>query len=328
MSAILAAFPKLDHPHRAAPRPDLSSTFGSTLSVHLLRSDLDGPRIVESRTSPLQVFAAPWSDLQSLLDAGVPSSPGFYILTRANGGKVGVRPGEAGDIRRRLLEHANDASKDKYQEVFAVTAVDGRTTKYDARFFEARVHEIVAAAAHTVLEVDKIPVLANCRPAERAPLETLLHQARDLLYAAGCRGLDAPRMQIPAAVDEADDNTDMLIVESAGIGDDEHSLSYDGLWSWGYSTADGGFVVRAGSDVRRRENSALLQPVADRRRKLAELGVLGEMPGVTDRWRLLCSIKVGSPLLAAKMVTGAHISNKGIWQRLAPSARLIAMDGR
>lgn len=64
---------------------------------------------------------------------------------------------------------------------------------------------------------------------------------------------------------------------------DERYLSHDGTSSWDYLVNDGSFVVRAGSDVRMRENKALLPPIAMRRRRLDELVVLGELPGAQDR---------------------------------------------
>lgn len=299
----------------------------TSIGLLMLKGDLDGPRVIDSRTSALRVHAGPWRELDALLAAGVPTTPGFYLLTGRNaaGTRLMVRPGEAGDLRRRLLEHAQDASKAKYEEVFCVSSVDGRLTKADVRYLEARCHEIVVASPHASLQVDKIPVLASCGPAEQAVLETLLHQARDLLHAAGCRGLDAPRYPCAAAHEERDDGA-VEIVQSGGVHPDEHSLCYDNIWAWGYPTPDGKFVVRAGSDVRRRQNAALLPPVAARRRRLSELGLLGEMAGVTDRWRLLANIQVSSQLLAAKTITGAHVSNRNIWQRLAPSARILTMD--
>mgnify|MGYP004517047039 CR=1 FL=1 len=302
------------------------SALGSALSLHLLNDDIDGARICESRTSPLRVYAGPWQDLDALLRAGLPASPGFYLLTRSDGTRIAVRPGEAGDLRRRLLEHAADQTKAGYQEVFGVAGVDGRMSKSDVRFFEARCHEIVAAACHAALEVEKVPVVSSRPPQERAALETLLGQSRNLLYASGCRALDAPRMPVTPPVED-NDGGDVEIVDISGFGDDEHSLSYDGLWCWGHPTPAGGFVVRAGSDVRRRENGALLPGVAARRRRLAQLGVLGEMPGVNDRWRLLCNVRMPSQLMAAKVVTGAHVSNRGIWQRLSPASRIVAVDG-
>ena len=298
-----------------------------SLNTLLMQGHLDGPRIVECRTFPLRVHAAPWSELPALLDAGVPTSPGIYILSGRVGstGRLIARPGEAGDLRRRLLEHAADPSKSRFEEVYAISANDNRLTKSDVRHLEARVHEIILAGSIASLQVDRIPAVSPCSPSESVVLEELLHQSRELLYAAGCRALDAPRMPISAAVEDRDDGV-VEVVATAGVHPDEHALDYDGCWSWGYPHADG-FVVRAGSDVRRRENAALLPGMIARRRRLLELGVLGEMPGVTDRWRLLANFKVSSALIAAKTVTGAHVSNSGIWRRLAPGHRILAMDG-
>lgn len=299
----------------------------TSIGALLLSGHHDGPRIVESKTFPLRVHAGPWSELPALLEAGLPSSPGIYILTGrcGQGGRLAARPGEAGDLRRRLLEHAQDESKRKYEEVYTVSASDGRLSKFDVRHLEARLHEILMAGSIASLQVDRVPAVGQVSVAEGVVLEELLHQSRELLHIAGCRVLDAPRMPLLASSEDRDDGV-VEVVDAGGVHPDEHSLDYCGCWSWGYPVP-GGFVVRAGSDVRRRQNAALLPGMAARRRRLLELGVLGEMPGVTDRWRLLANFRVSSALIAAKTVTGAHVSNAGIWRRLAPGNRILAMDG-
>lgn len=296
------------------------------MTIHLVDGDRDGPRLVECRTSVLQVHAAPWDRLDDLLAAGLPSTPGVYALTAwtAPGGKLAVRPGEAGDVRRRLVEHRGDPTKVHFDEVYCVTALDQRLSKDDVRYVESRLHEIVAASDHASLQVSQMPPLFSRPLAEKAALEGLIEQARDLLYLAGCRGFDGYRLPVQSPPEERED-TDVELV-SFDSRQDEHYLAYDGISCWGYLAADGAFVVRAGSDVRMRENQALLPPIAMRRRKLGQLGVLAELPGVHDRWRLLANVRFQSALLAAKVMTGAHISNRGVWQRVAPTAQLVELD--
>lgn len=304
----------------------MTNALGTTATVHYLTGRLDGPRIVVSRTSPLRVFACNWADVGTLMGSGLPPNPGVYLLTKpsfAGPARLAVRPGEALDVRRRLGEHALDAGKSSFAEVYAVVAVDDRLTKGDCRYLEARIHEIVAAAPGCVLEVDKIPAVAACPPYDRDVLESLLSQARIMLHAAGCRALDAANLPFASAEPEREEGVIEVQADLTGDAEDEHELTYDGIWSRGYPTADNGFIIRAGSDIRRRENTALLAAVSSRRRMLAEKGVLGVLPGVTDRWRLLANVYCSSALLAAKVCTGAHVSNRGIWQRVAPASRII-----
>ncbi|NGP16517.1 GIY-YIG nuclease family protein [Devosia aurantiaca] len=299
------------------------TALGTTVTIHYRDAALDALRTAESRISPLRVYAGPWSDLQRLFDAGLPPAHGIYLLTGPASGRLGVRPGEASDLRRRLLEHASDPTKAHYAEVYALSAVDSRLTKSACRYLEARVHEIIGALPGRTLEVDRMPVVGDCPPFERDELEALLAQARMLLHAAGCRALDASFLPFETAVTAAiaDEGVVEVRDEISGQIEDEHELSYDGVWARGYPT-DGGFVVRAGSDVRMREGAALLAGVSGRRRLLADRGVLGELPGVTDRWRLLANVFCSSSLLAAKIVTGAHLS-RAPWQRINPRARLV-----
>jgi hypothetical protein len=294
------------------------------ISLHLLDGTPHGPRVVECRSSPLRVHAARWLDMQLLFDAGLPAAPSVYLFTgpaRNGNAVIAVRPGEASDIRRRLLEHAQDTTKARFHEIFAVTAVDGRLAKPDVRYLEARFHEIAASLASSHLDVDKIPAVMSYSAVERTSLEILLQHCRQLLRAAGCLALDCEGLPALITPPDSDEETVRLDFDQSG-GQDEHELVYDAIWARGYPHRDG-FVVRAGSDVRRRENAGLLAPMAERRRFLLNAGVLGEMPGVSDRWRLMRDILLNSELIAAKVVTGAHQSNRGIWRRISPSARMI-----
>lgn len=297
---------------------------GVTTTVHSLDGRIGGLRTAESRVSPLRVHAAPWSELQSLLAAGLPAGHGIYLLTKPTpAGRLAVRPGEASDLRRRLLEHAGDPTKSDFQEVFAVSSVDNRLDKADCRWLEARVHEVVGQAPGRVLEVDRIPSVAEAPAHERDILESLFAQARYLLNAAGCLAMDAPHLPVPAEEPlEREEAVVEVRADGGAVAHDEHELTYDTCWARGYPAADGGFVLRAGSDIRVREGVALLPTVSGRRRLLSERGVLGTMPGVTDRWRLLSDVYCSSSLLAAKIATGSHLS-RNIWQRLSPADRFV-----
>lgn len=310
--------------HPPLPSPN-ASTVGrpTTVSVRYLDGSVAGPRVVESRVSPLRAFAGPWPEMLTLLPQGFPASSGVYLLTRPSGSgapRVIVRPGEANDLRRRLNEHALDPTKSEFTEIFAVCAVDDRLSKSDCRYVEARLHELVVENGAASLEVDRIPALQSAIHG-REDLESLLDQSRLLLHAAGCLALDA--QHVPTLLtEEKEEGVVEVTGEILGGINDEHELTYDNMWARGYPTTDG-WIVRAGSDVRRRENMALLPTVASRRRMLLDRGVLGSIPGVGDRWRLMTDVFCSSALLAAKIVSGAHVSSKGIWQRISPSARMV-----
>lgn len=295
---------------------------GTTSTLHFLNGRIDGVRTVRSRTSPLVVFAGPWADLGELLANGLPGSHGIYCLTGPmTAGRLAARPGEASDLRRRLLEHASDPTKSAFAEVFALAAVDDRLDKSSCRYLEARVHEIIAAQPGRVLEVERMPLVPDLARYERDTLEAILEQARTLMYVAGCRALDAPHLPFEPAGPEKEEG---LVEVQADVGasyEDEHELLYDSVWARGHPAGEG-FVIRAGSDIRIREGAAQREGVSARRRLLLAKGVLGVLPNVHDRWRLLSNVWCSSALLAAKVVTGAHLS-RPIWQRISPQDRLV-----
>lgn len=298
---------------------------GLTINIHYASGHHDGPRIAESRTSPLRAFASRWVDLQGLLAAGLPPTHGVYLLVgpHKNGSAcLAVRPGEASDVRRRLMEHAADPTKSSFEEVYVMCSVDGRFTKLDVRYLEARLHELVEASSAAILEVERVPPVFAPALAEVATLETWLEQSRILWHAEGCRAIDAGSLPLAANAAEADDGA--IAFDSTKMSEslDEFELTYDGIWARG-AAHPSGFLVRAGSDIRRRENAALLTPIADRRRWLQRQSVLGELPGVRDRWRLMADVLLPSALIAAKTITGAHVTDRSIWRRLSGSSRLL-----
>jgi hypothetical protein len=299
---------------------------GIGVSVHYLTGEARGLRVVESKTSPLRVHAAQWKDFTALMGAGLPPVAGVYLLTRpAPSGApfLGVRPGEASDVRRRLQEHALDPKKADYSDVYVLSTVDDRMGKSDVRYLEARLHELVIESQSSQLEVDRIPSPAALNGPERDSLESWLAHGRLLLYAAGCRALDPGGLPLSlCAGQDQDDGTIAIGSTVVPDGDDEFELTYCGIWARGFEHSRG-FVIRAGSDIRRRESAALLSPMSTRRRWLAERGILGEIPGVIDRWRLLADVSLPSSLIAAKTVCGAHVSNRGIWRRVAARSRLL-----
>lgn len=299
-----------------------SHQFGTTVTVHYLHGTITGPRVVDCRTTPLRILACPWGEFADLLPV-LPASAGVYMLSKPSAqgvARLSVRPGEAQDLRRRLTEHYADPSKSSFKEIYAVSSLDNRLSKSDVRYMEARFHELLAANG-SVLEVERIPAVSALAIHDRDVLETLIDHSRLMLSAAGCLSIDTPQLtQL-----QREQEIELIEVEANAslISEDEHELTYDGVWSRGYPTADGGFLVRAGSDIRRRENGALLPNISQRRKTLAAMGVLGTLPGVADRWRLLANLRCSSMLTAAKIVTGAHVTNRGVWQRIAPDNRTV-----
>ena len=174
----------------------------------------------------------------------------------------------------------------------------------------------------------------------RATLDRIVDDGQRLLFDSGCRAFhsnyasmrrelpdtDRPDASVPEIACDADtdDIGEMeigVIATPRGVGDFE--LVYGDLWARGYPS-DEGFVVTAGSEVRSLINASVNPIVHTRRAELANAGALAEIPGLTDRQRLMVSVWFPSAAIAAKVITGAHVaSNK--WTALRhPQPFIIA----
>jgi hypothetical protein len=149
-----------------------------------------------------------------------------------------------------------------------------------------------------------------------APYFQMAKIAERLLFDAGCfafHGSSAVHPQEVAepasAADTEEDEAPIEIgVTATPGGAAEYQLAYADLWARGYD-ADTGFVVTAGSEVRRVINQSVNPILHTRRDELAEAGVLADIPGLRDRQRLTVSVWLPSPGIAAKVITGAHVNS-------------------
>jgi hypothetical protein len=96
-------------------------------------------------------------------------------------------------------------------------------------------------------------------------------------------------------------------VVATPAGAPEFQLAYGDLWARGYAEADG-FVVTAGSEIRTLVNPSVNPILHKRRAELETAGVLAEIPGLRERKRLLAAVWFPSRAIAAKVVSGAHVS--------------------
>lgn len=158
----------------------------------------------------------------------------------------------------------------------------------------------------------------------RAPLDRIVDDTLRLLFDAGCRFFNtncptplgasaSPDETVKPESDcdestETDDGSRMEIgIVATPTGAPEFQLAYVDLWARGYEEADG-FVVTAGSEIRTLVDLSVNPILHKRRAELEAAGVLAEIPGLSDRKRLMTAVWFPSRAIAAKVVTGAHVS--------------------
>lgn len=305
-------------------------------------TDLYGPRLIIDETVPLCVRAFPFSAIATMAASGVLATPSAYLLAGmwpACGGAA-VYVGETGNLGRRLQEHAADEGKAFAAEVFAIVSPTGRLSKDDCVHFQKPLSELVEEGGVARLVKGTNPCKANVSPERAAELNRMLAQALPLLVDAGCRYLvpepqpvagaitpvaltSAPVAAPPFEDDDGDDEGGPMEigVTTVPIGAEEQELAYGDLWARGYKHEDG-FVVAAGSEMRKVANPSANELTVDRRTKLIEQGAVVPIDGMDDRYRLRCAVKFPTLPIAAKVLTGAHVGSEK-WRPLNAAAPVI-----
>lgn len=286
-----------------------------TTNVHHPMGDIAGLREVHDDVGRLTVSAFPVAMVKELSPA-LASVPACYI--HAN--HAMVRIGETGNAYRRLSTHAADPSMAFADEIFVISGYQRAWfDKTTAIYLQYR----LTAIAERVGLVDVIkgvnPQVLELPSHKRASLDQFVEHAERLLFDAGCRAFRSNfASQRGTAIETetiicSDEDGPMEIGVSAtpSIGS-ELELAYVDLWARGYS-AQNGFVVMAGSEIRTAVNTSVNPILHTRRAELAAAQALTPIPGVQDRQRLRVAVWFPSPAIAAKTVTGAHVDSSK-WQ--------------
>jgi hypothetical protein len=273
-----------------------------TTFVHRPAGLITGAREVFDEASRIAVTAFPMSMVRDIV-ASKAMMPACYLLSSHDKGYIG----ETGNIGRRLSDHSADPSKSFADEVFVITG--GGNASFDKTAAVYLQHRLTRAAE----EAGLIQVLkgASARVLDlpdwrRAPLDRIVDDTMRLLFDAGCRFFNTNCMNPPGASalphepvrpePECDEGTDAddggrmeIGVVATPAGAPEFQLAYGDLWARGYAEADG-FVVTAGSEIRTLVNPSVNPILHKRRAELETAGVLAEIPGLSERKRLLAAV--------------------------------------
>jgi hypothetical protein len=293
----------------SAPLAGASSTL-----IYRQTPDVTGPRELIDELSGISVAAFPMAMAREI-DIGRALTTGAYVLA----GDQRIYCGESKRIGRRIWDHANDPAKSFAHQAYAIIrrgaeSLDPPTVLYLQAHLTRRAEEI----GNVTVQRGTGPQMVDVTPARGAVYLQISAIAERLLFDAGCTAFHAlgeAKPALPAgeivepttSAEAAAEATPIEIGVAAVPGDaEEYQLAYGDLWSRGYD-ADSGFVVMAGSEVRREINASVNQILHTRRRELEAAGVLADIDRREDRQRLLVAVWFPSRAIAAKVVSGAHI---------------------
>jgi hypothetical protein len=301
----------------------------STL-IHRSSSDIAGVREAIDDLTGLTVTAFPMTMVRDIIPARAMMTAAYVLSGLLSNRRIYL--GESSRIGRRLYEHSCDPSKAFAAEVFVITKCGpDPLDKTAALYLQAHLTRVAEDAG--VVTVQKGTGAQMIDPSLRHATTyfKMANIAERLLYDAGCVAFQS---RFAALNTQLEDLTEPLIpiseedaapieigVVAGHAGAEEYRLAYGDLWARG-CYADAGFVVTAGSEVRRDINPSVNPILHTRRDELLDAGVLADIPGLRDRQRLTVSVWFPSPAIAAKVVTGAHVaSNK--WMPVADARPFV-----
>lgn len=294
---------------------------GSSTIVHRTGADIIGVRQAIDEVTGLTVHAFPMAMIRDIVPAQAMMTA-CYVLS----GHGRLYVGESIRIGRRLYEHAADPGKGFAQEVFVLTNEGSQPfDKSAVLFLQHHFSKMAEEEGLVTMQKGASATALNLARHRTAYFYRMAVIGERLLFDAGCRAFhcagDPPqRMAARVAAEPAAEigGADLNTTDDAGAmeigvaatpaGEAESQLGYVGLWARGYP-ADGGFVVTAGSEVRSDINASTNPILRTRRIELEAAGVLADIPGVTDRRRLLAAVWFPSAAIAAKVITGAHVAS-------------------
>jgi hypothetical protein len=295
-----------------ASQKDLVSTAPRTSVIHRPKGPAWNLRIVSDDAAVLMVTAFDYEAMAEVTAHCGLAIPGAYIFrgTSAAHGGSAAYVGQSFKLRKRLLEHAADASKSFAREVYLISRRGGGLSKKDVEYLEGRLMEAVEEVGADKL-VNTAPACATDLDAEReATLDKMLADCWELLFNAGCRSFvmsDAKTGATAKPDDDPDTGGEMEIGVAVPAGLPEFDLAHGSVWARGLANNER-LIVLPGSVMRTRHNASIIPKVRERRERLLASGAV--IPtGQDDLVRLVMPVGFPSKAIAGKVLSGAHIGS-------------------
>ena len=286
-----------------------------TARITLFDGSITGFREIASFGSILQVFAAPFSDLERMKA----KISGIFVTYVIDLPRIytGHGRGSTRNIGDRIDQDGLETS-----QVYIICSTDPRFEKFAASYVEARIIDIADSLG--------VPLANILRPYGRgglrvsADLEPLVQHALLLLSVAGFQRFEetrCTRSDRPLCLAVTGDLNDVRLLDPEGMTIPADAgrmrLIRRDLQAEGYMVGDR-FHVLPNADYCFESKSGLSEDNLLRRQAIEGLDILQPLPGVTDRARLPVGLDVKSPAIAAKILSGEHIGNR-YWEEIPSS---------
>lgn len=294
-----------------------ASTAGSILQLVELGQRPGDLIQVSEPINPLILTGGVWPTEFRTISAHVPSHPGCYILVgREQDGIHPVYVGGGGNVLQRLRTHAVPKKIDAIW--FAALS-----SSYPI-LSKTQAHGVEAAMFRMMEAVDGLRLLGSAPPL--VPMSAADAAAVEGATDTMKRFLNYASFPVDIVLEE-----DELANEAESTGNGVANTFPRTFQSYRFvpgpatvythvrgigSDLDDGFLVHAGAEYRPEVSHALGAAIMDRRTRIENGDFLEEIPGLPGRFRLKRSIVVSSALVAAKVLTGYGVNDRGVWQAI------------
>ena len=249
-----------------------------------------------------KVLVGPRNRLPDLLARPEVRRPGVYLLVGPDPDQPSrdmVYVGEGDDVRKRLVSHERDESKDFWTRTVAISSKDENLTKAHVRYLESRMIEITKLAGRAALANGTAPEPNALPEADVADMEFFLAQVHLVLPIVG---FNFTRPKTPIATDPigppASASPEFVMERSNAVATAREN--------------DGEFVVLRGSTARKGARPSWTS-YRGLREQLLEEGKLAD----TDQENLYVfteDVAFASPSAAAAVVNGGNQNGRIAWK--------------
>ena len=289
----------------------MSSPLGRSVRLFLAEGTASGLITAEIMNWTGHVLAGSRSGLPAFLKRPELDRTGVYFLTGPDPedpDTLQLYIGESDNVRKRLLQHNKNESKDFWERTCVVTSKDQNITKAHARYLESRLIAIANAAGTVTVVNSTAPPTAALPEADESDMEFFVDQLRLILPVLG---LDFMRLHKTTAQITTDatempgpaDSTQVfrLAKKTKGVKVEAQARELDGE-----------FVVLAESDAAEDWKGTPSHGYAKLHAQLVKSGKL--LPGKEDRRRFAEDLAFRSPSAAAAVILGMTANGRTDWR--------------
>ena len=282
--------------------PDPANSRGRTLKLYLVDGSPSAVISAELGNWSGKVLVASRSVLPDLIGRPETDQTGVYLLTGpdpASSNRTLVHVGESDTIKKRLISHDGDESKQFFTRICVIVSKDENLTKAHGRYLESRLLVLIEGAARARAVNGIQPQFRGLPEPEIADMEGFLSEIGVLLPVLGFDLLREGADAEPSRNVESGKRPTFLLAQ-AGI-------------SARAREAGGEFVVLAGSRARVKEIKTCPDGLRALRRELVEDRVLAQEAG-GEFYRFERDVPFGSPSGAASFVYGGNLNGRKRWK--------------